>query len=263
MWVGGEVIYKFEKLVCNYTGAKYCVSLNSGTDALVCALAASGVRSGDEVITPPNSFIASTSAILHLNANPIFVDVLDDQSIDPNLVRKAITARTKAIMPVHLTGRMSNMTQLKAIAKEFDLKLIEDAAQSIGSKYQNIQAGRFGDVGCFSTHPLKNLNACGDGGFIITDDAEIANKIRSMRSHGLVDRDTVEEFGYVSRMDSIQAAILSYRINNLNNVIEKRRANAAIYARELDKNLIYFPEDDQRYYSTFHTFVVQTKHREA
>ena len=263
MWVGGSAIKHFENLICNYTGAKHCVALNSGTDALVCALAASGIKAGDEVITPPNSFIASTSAISHLNALPVFVDVLDDQSIDPNLVSKAITSKTKAIMPVHLTGRMSDMAQLKSIAEKFDIKLIEDAAQSIGSTYQNIQAGRFGDVGCFSTHPLKNLNACGDGGFIISDNGEIANKIRKMRNHGMVDRETVESFGYVSRMDTIQAAILSYRINNLDKVIKKRRSNAMIYIKELDKDYVYFPEDEDMRYSTFHTFVIQVDNRDS
>ena len=263
MWIGGNAISHFENLICKYTGAKHCVALNSGTDALVCALAASGVKAGDEVITPPNSFIASTSAISHLNAIPVFVDVLDDQSINPELVCKAITNKTKAIMPVHLTGRMSNMAQLKSLAEKFGIKLIEDAAQSIGSKYQNIQAGRFGDVGCFSTHPLKNLNACGDGGFIISDNSKIANEIKKMRNHGLVDRETVESFGYVSRMDTIQAAILSYRIKNLDKVIKKRRTNAMIYTKELDTNYVYFPEDDAMRYSTFHTFVIQVDNRDS
>ena len=220
-FVGGEVIEQLEERIAELCDVKYCVALNSGTDALVCGLIALGVQRGDEVITPPNSFIASTAAIVHIGAKPVFVDVLPDQNIDPELVESAITKKTKAIMPVHLTGRMARMDELEVISNKYNVPLIEDAAQAIGSKYQNRPAGSWGKVGCFSTHPLENLNACGDGGMLITSDEIIAQKVRSMRNHGLVNRDSVEQFGYVSRMDTIQASILNYRFSKLDVVIKK------------------------------------------
>jgi len=262
VFVGGQQIEDFENAICAYTGATYCVALNSGTDALICSLVSLGIGPGDEVITPPNSFIASTSSIVHVRAKPVFVDVLPDQSIDPEQIKSAITEKTKAIMPVHLTGRMARMDEIKIIAKSHGLPIIEDSAQSIGSCYNGKMSGRFGDLGCFSTHPLKNLNACGDGGFVITNNKALASKIKSMRNHGLVDRNTVEKFGYVSRMDTLQAGILEYRLKHLNSVIEKRRCNADLYKRNLDTNHIYIPEENSKYFDTFHTFVIQVEKRD-
>ena len=158
-YVGGKAIEQLEERIAELCGVNYCVTLNSGTDALVCGLVALGVRRNDEVITPPNSFVASTAAIVHIGAKPVFVDVLPDQNIDPALVEKAITSKTRAIMPVHLTGRMARMDELESISNKYNIPLIEDAAQAIGAKYQNRLAGSWGKVGCFSTHPLKNLNA--------------------------------------------------------------------------------------------------------
>lgn len=261
-FVLGEIVEKFEENIASLTGAKYVVSLNSGTDALVCSLAALGVRAGDEVITPPNSFVASTSAITHLGAKPIFADVLEDQMINPEKIRSLITEKTKAIMPVHLTGRMARMDEISAIGKEFGIPIIEDSAQSIFSKFNGIQSGVYGDVGCFSTHPLKNLNASGDGGFVITNSEDIAKQIRQMRNHGMVDRNTVEKFGFVSRMDSLQAAILSYRLKKIDSVIEKRRSNAKIYRQLLNNSKIYSPDDTDEYFNTYHTFVVQLDNRD-
>jgi dTDP-4-amino-4,6-dideoxygalactose transaminase len=225
-------------------------------------LAALGVRPGDEVITPPNSFIASTAAIVHLGAKPVFVDVLADQNIDPEKIAAAITPRTKAIMPVHLTGRMAKMDLIAAIADRYDLPIIEDAAQAIGSKYQNRPSGGWGKVGCFSTHPLKNLNACGDGGFLVTNDDAVASEIRRLRNHGLRDRNTADSFGYVSRMDEIQAAILNFRIERLNQVTEKRQKNAALYREFLDASKVFIPAECPNEYNTYHTFVIQVNHRD-
>ena len=168
-FIGGEIVDNFEKDVARFCKTKFCIALNSGTDALVCGLIALGVKRGDEIITPPNSFIASTSAIVHIGAKPVFVDVLEDQNINPYEIEKAITNKTKAIMPVHLTGRMAKMDEILKISNKYNIPIIEDAAQSIGSQYQNKFSGSIGEVGCFSTHPLKNLNACGDGGFITTN----------------------------------------------------------------------------------------------
>jgi dTDP-4-amino-4,6-dideoxygalactose transaminase len=262
-YIGGSVVETFEQHAAQFCGAKHCVALNSGTDALVCGLAAMGIRPGDEVITPPNSFVASTAAITHLGAKPVFVDVLPDQNIDPTKIVAAITSKTKAIMPVHLTGRMARMDQIKSIADAHNLLIIEDAAQAIGSMYDKIPSGKWGRLGCFSTHPLKNLNACGDGGFLVTDDDGIAQKIRVMRNHGLVDRNTVQRFGYVTRMDAVQAAILTYRLANLNTVTQKRRANAAQYRQTLNRNGVFIPDEISSEFNTYHTFVIQVDNRDG
>ena len=211
-YVGGDAVAQFEGDVAKVCGTSHAVALNSGTDAIVCALAALNIGSGDEVITPPNSFVASTAAIVHVGARPVFVDVLPDQNIDPEQIKSAITDKTRAIMPVHLTGRVANMTDIVRIAELHGLKIIEDAAQAIGSQFARRASGSWGTIGCFSAHPLKNLNACGDSGFLTTDDEAIATRIRRMRNHGLVNRDVVERFGCVSRMDTLQAAILRFRL---------------------------------------------------
>ena len=189
-YVGGEEVDKLEAELENLFNVAHVVAVNSGTDALMFGLNAVGVGPGDEVITPPNSFIASTAAIAHLGAKPVFVDVCADQNIDPNLIERSITKNTKAIMPVHLTGRMANMKAITEVSNKFNIPIVEDAAQAVGSRYENQPSGTWGIVGCFSTHPLKNLNSCGDGGFITTNDGNIADSIRSLRNHGLVGRDT-------------------------------------------------------------------------
>ena len=261
-YIGGPIVEEFEKRAAALCGSKHCVALNSGTDALVCGLVAMGVKRGDEVITPPNSFVASTAAITHIGATPVFVDVLPDQNIDPSKIEAAITSKTKVIMPVHLTGRMARMDEICEIAERHHLQIIEDGAQSIGSKYKNIPSGKWGKIGCFSTHPLKNLNACGDGGFLVTDDDDIAFQIRLMRNHGLVDRNTAEIFGSVSRLDSLQAAILNYRIQKLAAVTEKRRRNADLYRKLLDTSKIFIPEEKAAEFNTYHTFVIQVSNRD-
>jgi dTDP-4-amino-4,6-dideoxygalactose transaminase len=216
-----------------------------------------GVRSGDEVITPPNSFIASTAVIVHLKAKPVFVDVLPDQNIDPDKIQRGITEKTKAIMPVHLTGRIADMHAILKIADANNIPVIEDAAQSIGSLYSGIPSGSLGKIGCFSAHPLKNLNACGDAGFLTTDDEDIAKQVRLSRNHGLVNRNSVERFGYVSRMDTMQAAILKYRLLHLSKTIEKRRKNANIYRQCLNTDYVFIPKECDKEFNSYHTFVIQ------
>ena len=261
-YIGGDQIKEFEEAAAGYFGVEYVVSLNSGTDALVLGLAALGVGPGDEVITPPNSFVASTSAITHLAAIPVFVDVLANQNISPEGIASAITKKTKAIMPVHLSGRMANMSSIMEMAESYGIPVIEDAAQAIGSKYDGRLSGIWGAIGCFSTHPLKNLNAVGDSGFIVTSDKEIAVQIKRMRNHGLINRDSVDTFGYVSRMDEIQASVLKYRLGCLHNVISKRRANAELYRAILSRQHVFHPLDTESEFNAWHTFVVQVDHRD-
>tara|TARA_B100000965_G_C19595442_1_gene759976 strand:+ start:2616 stop:3719 length:1104 start_codon:yes stop_codon:yes gene_type:complete len=261
-WVGGENINKFEKKISKLCATKYAASLNSGTDALTLGLHLLGVRRDDEVITTPNSFIASVSTIVHLGAKPVFVDVLSDQNIDPALLEKAITKKTKAIMPVHLTGRISEMNEINRIAKKYNIPVIEDAAQSIGSMYHNKPSGSLGDVGCFSAHPLKNLNAFGDAGYLTTNSKKIYEKVIELRNHGMANRNKIRNFGYVSRMDNLQAAVLNYRLKNLKNIIEKRRKNINIYKEYLDQNNVFIPHEKNYQYNTYHTFVIQVDKRD-
>lgn len=262
-YIAGPFVEELEEKAARLCHTKYCVALNSGTDALIFGLIALGVKPGDEVITTPNSFIASTAAIVHVGARPVFVDVLSDQNIDPEKIEEAITVKTKAIMPVHLTGRMAQMDRIQRISERHRIPIIEDAAQAIGSTYQGIPSGKWGSVGCFSAHPLKNLNACGDSGFLVTDDEKIASQIKLMRNHGLVDRNTAQLFGYVSRMDALQAAILSFRIDKLDSATNLRRQNAQLYTQLLDSRHIFVPEEQQTEFNTYHTFVIQVDYRDA
>lgn len=260
--VGGKDIEELERALAIMHGVKHVVALNSGTDALRLGLLAMGVGPGDEVITPPNSFVASTAVIVDVGARPVFVDVLPDQNIDPAKIEAAITPRTKAIMPVHLTGRVADMDAIVSIARRHKLMIIEDAAQAIGARYRGQLAGTFGAIGCFSAHPLKNLNAVGDSGFITTNDDDFANAVRLLRNHGLVDRNTVVRFGTVSRMDTLQAAILRHRLTQLDRVVERRRRNAALYRQMLDPKHVFMPPERQHEFVAYHTFVIQVDHRD-
>jgi dTDP-4-amino-4,6-dideoxygalactose transaminase len=262
-FVGGSEVEAFERQVAEYLGVRHCVALNSGTDALILGLKAAGVGPGDEVITAPNSFVASAAAIVHVGAQPVFADVLPDQSIDPMAVAAAVGPRTRAIMPVHLTGRVAPMDAIMQVAEKHGLVVIEDAAQAIGSKLDDRMAGAIGHVGCFSTHPLKNLNGAGDGGLLVTSDDAIDARVRRQRSHGMVDRNTVAEWGLVSRMDVLQAAILRYRLKSLPEVIHRRRRNAGRYRELLDTAHVQLPPDRRAEFNTWHTFVIQVDGRDA
>ena len=260
-YVGGPEIDEFEEEIANHCQVEYAVALNSGTDALTLALHLLSVGRGDEVITPPNSFIASTAVIMHLGAVPVFVDVLPDQNMDPDKIEASISDNTKAIMPVHFTGRVCDMDPIVEIANKHGLKVVEDAAQAVGSTYKSKPSGSMGDIGCFSTHPLKNLNACGDGGFLVTNDENYYSRAKSLRNHGKADRDIVNSFGYVSRMDNLQATILNYRLNKLDQTIEKRRKNAQYYFECIDTKNAILPLEKNYEFNTYHTFVIQVEKR--
>jgi dTDP-4-amino-4,6-dideoxygalactose transaminase len=262
MHVGGPEIEALEREIAEYVGTRHAVALGSGTDALIFGMIAAGIGPGDEVITPPNSFVASTAAIVRTGATPVFADVRTDGLIDPEAVTAAVTPRTAAIMPVHLWGGICDMESLWAIAERHDLAIVEDAAQAMGTRYRNRRAGSLGTVGCFSAHPLKIFNALGDAGFITTDSAEIASRVRLLRNHGLVDRDTVSEFGYVSRLDALQAVVLRYRLGRLDEMIERRRDNVALYRELLKGTPIRLPEQKPYEFHTFVNFVSQCDRRD-
>jgi dTDP-4-amino-4,6-dideoxygalactose transaminase len=261
-WVGGEEVERFEAAVGELCGTPHVVAVASGTDAIALALRALGIGPGDEVITAPNSFVATAAAIVLAGAKPVFADVQPDQNLDPEAVARAIGPRTRAILPVHLTGRIAPMTELTALARQHDLRVVEDAAQAIGARLHDRPAGAHGDVGCFSAHPLKNLNAMGDAGFVTTADGKVAERIRRLRNHGLADRNTVLEWGTVSRLDALQAAVLSHRLRALPTVIDARRANAARYREALAGVPVFHPACRSEEHNTFHTFVIQCDRRD-
>ncbi|MBM3546456.1 MAG: DegT/DnrJ/EryC1/StrS family aminotransferase [Alphaproteobacteria bacterium] len=258
----GEAVAEFERQLSRRFGFDYVVALNSGTDALMLALLALGVGQGDEVITQSNSFVASAATIVQVGARPVFVDVKPDQCMDPAKIEAAITAKTKAIMPVHLTGRICDMPAIQEIADRHKLFIVEDAAQSIGSTLLDRQAGNWGDAGAFSLHPLKNLNAAGDAGFLTTKHADVAERIRRLRNHGQTDRNTVTEWGINSRLDTLQATLLLMRLERLPNIIARRRANVEAYRRLLNAKHVFSPPCRQEEFNTFHTFVVQVDRRD-
>ena len=261
-YILGEEVARFEAAMAKACNVKHCIGVANGTDALIIAMQALDIGPGDEVITVANSWISTTSAIILAGATPVYVDVNDDLNMNPALIEEAITSKTKAILPVHLTGRCADMDKILAIAHAYDLFVIEDAAQAIGASHHGQLAGEMGDVGCFSLHPLKNLNAMGDAGAITTNNDELAAKIRLLHNHGLEDRNNVSRWGHNSRLDVLQAAILNVRMADLDTVIEQRRANAAYYRRRLS-GLVICPTDAADCRDTYHLFVIQTRRRDA
>jgi len=260
--LGGETEL-FEKEFAQLCQAKHAVGLNSGTDALILALKCLGIGPGDEVITPPNSYLASASCVALAGANPIFADVRSDLNFDPAAVERAITPRTKAIIPVHLTGKPAPMKELLDVARRHKLEVIEDAAQAVGATLDGKPVGTFGTIGCFSLHPLKNLNACGDGGMLVTNDDAIAQRTKLLRNHGQPNRDECLEFSMVSRLDSIQAAILRVKMRHLPEITKARRANAEHYRHRLSGcGRLQCPVDGPGEYCVYHTFVVQADKRD-
>ena len=227
-------VLDFEDKIKKFINVNFCLGLNSGTDALMMALWVKGIKRGDEIITTPKSFVATVGAIDHVGAKPVFADISDDLNIDPKKIEEKITKKTKAILPVHWTGRICKMDIINKIAKKYKLIIIEDASQAMGSYYKNKHSGQFGNIATFSAHPLKNLNALGDGGYLVTNIKKEFEKIKLFRNHGMISRDKVKFFGVNSRLDSLNAAVLSYRLKKLESVIKKRRANVALYKTYLD-----------------------------
>jgi dTDP-4-amino-4,6-dideoxygalactose transaminase len=257
----GEDLIKFEHSFARLCGTKYAVGVANGTDALFLSLKAAGIQRGDEVITAPNSFLASASSIYLAGATPVFADVRQDFNIDPAQIRKVISPKTKAIMPVHLTGRPADIDAILEIAHEHHLAVIEDCAQAVCAEYNNKPVGSFGATGCFSLHPLKNLSACGDGGVITTNNEDIYRQLLKARNHGLRNRDECEFWSYNSRLDNLHAAMLNVKLNKLAGWTARRREIASCYCDRFSGLDMILPIDKPHERSVYHTFIVQTSYR--
>lgn len=230
----GQEVQDLEKAIAAYCGTKYAIGVASGTDALFLSLKAMGIGAGDEVITSPFTFIATGGAIQNAGAKPFFADIdARTYNIDPSGIRKKISKKTKAIMPVHLYGLCAEMDEIKKIAKEKDLKVIEDDAQAIGAAYKGKVSGSMGDTGCISFFPGKNLGAYGDAGAVVTDDEETANLVKKLRAHGSSSKYVHDVIGYNSRLDNLQAAILLVKLKYLDGWAKARQENASYYNSRL------------------------------
>ena len=252
-----------EQEVAAYHGVKHAVAVASGTDALHLALLAAGVTRGDEVITTPFTFIATAEAASYIGAVPVFVDIDPGTfNMDIAKIEAAITKRTKAIVPVHLYGQPVDMDGLMHIAKKHGLRVIEDCAQSFGAQYRGKKTGAFGDLGCFSFFPSKNLGGYGDGGMVITDDSALSERLQSLRNHGSHMRYYHDEVGFNSRLDEIQAAILRVKLRHIDEYNEKRRKNALLYNKHLADAGIQTPSERDGTKHVFHQYTVRIKNRD-
>lgn len=263
-FVAGPVVAEFEKRFAELCCTRFAVGVNSGTDAIFLALKATDIQPGDEVITVANSFIATAGAIVAAGATPVFVDVGLDYNMDPSLLASVLTKRTRAVVPVHLTGCPAPMGPIRDFANDHGLAVIEDAAQAVGASIGDCPVGALGDVGCFSLHPLKNLNVAGDGGMMTTDSEEIYRKLLRLRNHGLKNRDEIDCFGYNSRLDSLQATVGLRHLDDLDAVTRRRIDNAKRYDLKLTDLApdVIIPPRDPDVRQVFHTYVVQVSQRE-
>ena len=259
----GRNVDLFEKKFCKHQKVKYAVGVGSGTDAIFLSLKALGIKDGDEVITPTYSFYATAGAIATTGAKPVFTDVKDDLNIDENEIEKKITKKTKAIVPVHWSGRICNMKKIMSIAKKYKLHVIEDACHAIlAHDDKKKYAGNFGITGCFSMHPLKNLNVWGDGGIITTNNKKIYEKLKLMRNHGLTSRDNCKMYGYNSRLDTIQAAVALQMIKKINLITNARIKNANYLNDKLKLiKQIKIIKEKKKYKSVYHLYQVYCEKR--
>ena len=260
-YVLGNEVENFEKEFAKYLGAKFCVGVNSGLDALTLTVRALNIGEGDEVIVQANTYIATVLAITENNATPIFVEPDEFYNIDAEKIESAITPKTKAIMVVHLYGQATNMEKICHLAKKYNLKIIEDCAQSHGEKFSEKMTGTFG-IGCFSFYPTKNLGAFGDGGAVVTDDENFAEKIKMLRNYGSKIKYHNEIEGVNSRLDEIQAALLRVKLSHLDELNEERKKIAARYLNEIKNPSIILPKIREGSTHVWHQFVVRVTNRD-
>lgn len=261
-FIGGESCKKFEEEFAQYCGVKYCVGCGNGLDALMLSLRAMGIGSGDEVIIPSFTFIATALAVVYAGATPVFVEVDPETALlDPALIEAAITEKTKAIIAVHLYGQMTPLDEICAIAKKHGLKVLEDAAQSHGAVYQGKRAGSLGDVGCFSFYPGKNLGALGDAGGVVTSDPELAAKVRAIANYGAEKKYVHDYMGVNSRLDALQASFLRTKLKHLDAWCAERRDIAGRYLAEIKNPKVKLPVIKNGI-PVWHLFVVRCEERD-
>lgn len=259
----GKELLIFEKNFAKLIGVKYAVGVNSGTDAIKIPLKALGVGQGDEVITAANTFVATVGAISEIGAKPIFVDCDDTFCMNIDQIKNKITKKTKAIVPVHFTGYMTNMPKLMKISKKYKLPIIEDACQSILGEINRKKSGSWGICGAFSLHPLKNINVWSDGGIITTNNYKLYKQLRLLRNHGLVDRDTVKINGYNSRLDTFQAVVGNWLLPKAKKIADQRIKNANYYDQNLSKiSQITIPPRPKNYKIVYHLYIVFASKRD-
>lgn len=259
----GQEVELFEKEFSHFSGAVYGIGVASGTEALYLSLLALGIGSGDEVITAANTFVATVLPISYTGARPVLVDIdKETYNIDIALIRKAITRKTKAIIPVHLYGQPLDMDPIMKIAKEYNLKVIEDACQAHGAEYKGKKVGGIGDVGCFSFYPGKNLGAYGDGGMVLTNNEKVAQKIRMLRNYGSQTKYYHDFKGFNSRLDTIQAAILMVKLRRLEQWNEARRKHALKYNELLKESDVTTPIERGYARHVYHLYVIRVKDRD-
>ncbi len=262
-YVLGKQVQSFEEEFAGYIGSKYCVGLASGLDALSLAFRALGIGKGDEVIVQANTYIASVLGITMNGATPVFVEPDEYHGLDPKKAEEAVTERTKAVLAVHLYGQPCRMDQIVSLCKDRGLFLVEDCAQSHGAGFQGKMTGTFGEIGCFSFYPSKNLGGFGDGGAIVTDSPEYADQIRMLRNYGSKVRYYNEDTGVNSRLDELQAGLLRVRLTHLDELNEERKMLAWTYLREIkcaSAELPLLREDAEQ---VWHQFVIRCRNRDA
>ncbi len=261
----GPEVEQFERAFATLIGTQYAIGVGSGTDALTLSLRAIGIGHGDEVITAANTFIATVGAINAVGARPVLVDVTPYMTIDPSRIERAITPKTKAIIPVHLTGEVADMDAILELASRHHLAVIEDACQAISAAYRDRAAGTMGVLGAFSLHPLKNLNVWGDAGVIVTNDARLNEQLRLLRNHGLKQRDEVEILGFNSRLDSIQAIVGNWLIRQVHDITNRRIAHGALYDQAFQSlgDEITVPLRRPHVRRVFHLYQLYARRRDA
>ena len=262
-YILGEEVKAFEQEFSQYIGVKYGVGVGSGTDALTIALKACGIGHGDEVITVSHTAVATVAAIELAGATPVLVDINPDTyTLDPDSIKKAITIKTKAVIPVHLYGHPADMDSINDIARDCNLYVIEDCAQSHGAQYNNKKTGSLGDIAAFSFYPTKNLGAIGDGGMVVTDDIKLAEKATLIRQYGWKERNNSIMPGMNSRLDELQAAILRVKLHflDINNI--KRRRVATQYKMYLQSPNLVIPYENREAFHVYHQYVIRTTKRD-
>lgn len=259
----GKPLLQFEKKFARLIGSKYAVGVNSGTDAIKLSLKCLNIKPNDEIITAANTFVATVGAITELGAKPVFVDCDDRFQINVKQIEKAITKKTKAILPVHWGGASPDINDIVKIAKKNNLKIIEDACMGIGAKIGNKYPGTFGEVNAFSMHPLKSLNVMGDGGMVVTDNNNLASWLRKYRNHGMINRDNIAIWGTNNRLQPLQAVVANIELKKINQIIIQRNRNAKILDDGL-KNItgVKIPNRKKGYKETFALYMAQFKKRD-